>query len=68
MLEKLRGKRMIIVGDSLNRNQFESMACLLYTSSNPSQAHVDVNSGSYKVLRAKVITEFNCVTRCCLCF
>lgn len=54
MLEKLRGKRMIIVGDSLNRNQFESMACLLYTGLKPSQAHVGVNGGSYKVLRAKV--------------
>lgn len=54
MLKKLRGKRMIIVGDSLNRNQFESMACLLYTGLKPSQAHVYMNGGSYKVLRAKV--------------
>ncbi|KAK9150475.1 hypothetical protein Syun_008784 [Stephania yunnanensis] len=29
MLERLRGKRVIIVGDSLNRNMWESLACIL---------------------------------------
>ncbi|KAL3517369.1 hypothetical protein ACH5RR_019958 [Cinchona calisaya] len=29
MLELIRGKRMVFVGDSLNRNQWESMLCLL---------------------------------------
>ncbi|KAH7533177.1 hypothetical protein FEM48_Zijuj04G0102600 [Ziziphus jujuba var. spinosa] len=56
-LEKLRGKRVIIVGDSLNRNQWESFACLLYSSLSPAQTHVDEKSGSYKVLKSK---EFNC--------
>ncbi|XP_039118087.1 protein trichome birefringence-like 33 [Dioscorea cayenensis subsp. rotundata] len=32
MLEKLRGKTMIFVGDSLNRGQFSSMVCLLQRS------------------------------------
>ncbi|KAJ0983869.1 hypothetical protein J5N97_002225 [Dioscorea zingiberensis] len=32
MLEKLRGKTMIFVGDSLNRGQFSSMICLLQRS------------------------------------
>uniref|UniRef100_A0A803N1T6 Trichome birefringence-like C-terminal domain-containing protein n=1 Tax=Chenopodium quinoa TaxID=63459 RepID=A0A803N1T6_CHEQI len=32
MLERLRNKRMILVGDSLNRNMWESLACLLFTS------------------------------------
>ncbi|KAL9382538.1 hypothetical protein Peur_025573 [Populus x canadensis] len=57
MLERLRGKRVIIVGDSLNRNQWESLACLLYSAIPSSQAHVDVRSGVYKVFKAK---DYNC--------
>ncbi|XP_021842449.2 protein trichome birefringence-like 40 [Spinacia oleracea] len=41
MLEKLRNKRMILVGDSLNRNMWESLACLLFTSIPSSAAEVD---------------------------
>lgn len=29
MLQLIRGKRLVFVGDSLNRNQWESMLCLL---------------------------------------
>lgn len=54
MLESLRGKRVIIVGDSLNRNQWESLACLLYSSIASSDAHVEVRDGMYKVFRTKV--------------
>ncbi|GAB4824898.1 hypothetical protein Ancab_007769 [Ancistrocladus abbreviatus] len=53
LLERMRGKRMIVVGDSLNRNLWESLACLLYTTISPSRAHVDAGGPAYKVLRAK---------------
>ena len=32
MLELIRGKRLVFVGDSLNRNQWESMLCMLMGS------------------------------------
>ncbi|XP_043687548.1 protein ESKIMO 1-like [Telopea speciosissima] len=57
MLERLRGKRVIIAGDSINRNQWESLSCLLYSAIPPSDAEVKVRSGVYKVFRAK---EYNC--------
>ncbi|GMG98534.1 hypothetical protein Nepgr_000374 [Nepenthes gracilis] len=53
MLEKMRGKRVIVVGDSLNRNTWESLACLLYTSISASQAQVAAQDPAYKILRAK---------------
>ncbi|KAJ4977370.1 hypothetical protein NE237_002476 [Protea cynaroides] len=57
MLERLRGKRVIIVGDSINRNQWESLACLLYSVISPSRAEVKVGSGVHKFFRAK---DYNC--------
>ncbi|XP_059284316.1 protein trichome birefringence-like 42 [Lycium ferocissimum] len=61
MLKRLRGKRIIVVGDSLNRNQWESLVCLLYSTIPPSRAHLHYSSGSYKVFKAKdynVTVEF----------
>ncbi|KMT08217.1 hypothetical protein BVRB_6g142350 [Beta vulgaris subsp. vulgaris] len=53
MLETLRNKKMIMSGDSLNRNMWESLACLLYTSIHPSRAEVDAKQTLYKVFKAK---------------
>ena len=59
MLEKLRNKRVVIVGDSLNRNMWESLACLLYTSIPSSRSQVQAESSSYKVLKALVCIFFD---------
>lgn len=32
MLERLRGRRLVFVGDSLNRNMWESLVCTLSNS------------------------------------
>ncbi|XP_021842454.1 protein trichome birefringence-like 1 [Spinacia oleracea] len=53
MLERLRNKRMIMVGDSLNRNMWESLSCLLYTSVPSSRVDVHASGSDYKVLKAK---------------
>ncbi|XP_021753692.1 protein PMR5-like [Chenopodium quinoa] len=53
MLERLRNKSMVISGDSLNRNMWESLACLLYTSIPSSRVEVHANQVLYKVLKAK---------------
>ncbi|KAJ4783402.1 Protein trichome birefringence [Rhynchospora pubera] len=51
MLEALRGKRMLYVGDSLNRGQFFSMMCLLQ-SVIPPHAKSFVTSGSLQIFTA----------------
>ncbi|KMS96424.1 hypothetical protein BVRB_9g225240 [Beta vulgaris subsp. vulgaris] len=53
MLKRLGNKRVIIVGDSINKNMWESLACLLYTSIPSSRAEIVQNS-AYKALIAKV--------------
>nr|XP_010921533.1 protein trichome birefringence-like 33 isoform X2 [Elaeis guineensis] len=52
MLETLRGKRMMFVGDSLNRGQFISMVCLLH-SIIPENAKSMETFDSLTVFRAK---------------
>ncbi|CAI9091783.1 OLC1v1026894C1 [Oldenlandia corymbosa var. corymbosa] len=52
MLETLRGKRMMFVGDSLNRGQFTSMVCLLQKEI-PEHAKSMKTKGSLTVFTAK---------------
>ncbi|KAF8087708.1 hypothetical protein N665_0570s0021 [Sinapis alba] len=55
MLETLRGKRMMFVGDSLNRGMFVSMICLLHRVIPDDQKSIKT-SGSLTVFTAK---EYN---------
>lgn len=43
VLEKLRGKRVVFVGDSLSRTQWESMICLLMTGVEDKKSVYEVN-------------------------
>lgn len=53
MLEMLRGKRMMFVGDSLNRGQYVSLVCLLHRSIPESSKSMETFD-SLTVFRAKV--------------
>ncbi|KAK1264621.1 hypothetical protein QJS04_geneDACA010609 [Acorus gramineus] len=61
LLEKLRGKRLMFVGDSLNRNQWESMVCLVQSAiSDPGKKSL-VKNGSLSIFTAeeyKATVEF----------
>ncbi|PPE02247.1 hypothetical protein GOBAR_DD00706 [Gossypium barbadense] len=52
LLEKLRNKRLMFVGDSLNRNQWESMVCLVQSVVPPGRKSLN-KSGSLSVFRIK---------------
>ncbi|KAL1535502.1 Xylan O-acetyltransferase 1 [Salvia divinorum] len=55
LLEKLRNKRMMFVGDSLNRNQWESMICLVQSVVPPASKSLN-KTGSLSVFK---IEDYN---------
>ncbi|XP_022880933.1 protein trichome birefringence-like 34 isoform X1 [Olea europaea var. sylvestris] len=56
LLEKLRGKKLVFVGDSLNRNQFNSMLCLIEPSIPPSTSKSLIWKGNSIIFEA---TDYN---------
>lgn len=55
LLQKLRNKRLMFVGDSLNRNQWESMVCLVQSVVPPGRKSLN-KTGSLSIFR---IEDYN---------
>ncbi|KAH6805589.1 trichome birefringence-like protein [Perilla frutescens var. frutescens] len=55
LLEKMRNKRLMFVGDSLNRNQWESMICLVQSVAPPGRKSLN-KTGSLSTFR---IEDYN---------
>ncbi|MQM04628.1 hypothetical protein Taro_037432 [Colocasia esculenta] len=67
-LERLRGKRLMLVGDSMNRNQFESMLCLLREGL-PDKSKMYETRG-YKITKGRgyfifKFVDYNCTIEFC---
>lgn len=58
VLEKLRGKRMMFVGDSLQRGQWLSFVCMLQAGIPEDQKFMNRSTRSLAVFGAKVIFFF----------
>ncbi|KAL5995557.1 hypothetical protein ACLOJK_025620 [Asimina triloba] len=55
LLERLRGKRLMFVGDSLNRNQWESLVCMVQSIVPPGKRSVN-RTGSFSIFP---VEEYN---------
>ncbi|KAL0347515.1 UNVERIFIED_CONTAM: protein trichome birefringence-like 34 [Sesamum calycinum] len=53
LLERLRNKRLVFVGDSLNRGQWVSMVCLLDKAIAPGRKHMHNNGSALITFKAK---------------
>nr|CAB3468628.1 unnamed protein product [Digitaria exilis] len=62
-LTRLRGKRLMLVGDSMNRNQFESMLCILREAL-PDKARVFETHG-YRISKGRCYFVFKFVDYDC---
>nr|GMD84455.1 protein trichome birefringence-like [Ipomoea batatas] len=63
MLEMLRGKRLVFVGDSLNRNMWESLVCILRSSVKDQKKVYEKSGRQYFRGEASytfVFEEYNC--------
>ncbi|KAK4418894.1 protein trichome birefringence-like 34 [Sesamum alatum] len=56
LLEKIRGKKLVFVGDSLNRNQWASMLCLIESSIHQSSPKLVNRDGNMFIFQA---TDYN---------
>ncbi|KAK1393972.1 hypothetical protein POM88_013028 [Heracleum sosnowskyi] len=70
LLEKLRGKRIAFVGDSLNKNQWTSLLCLIESSISPSERFAQWN-GSLATFKTSqydgVSSRASCDGKSCRC-
>ncbi|CAA6662005.1 unnamed protein product [Spirodela intermedia] len=62
MLAAIKGKRLVFVGDSINRNQWESMLCLLSSGLNPNSVY---EARGRKITKEKGIYNFKFVDYKC---
>ncbi|KAL7255578.1 hypothetical protein ACSBR1_009671 [Camellia fascicularis] len=60
MLEELRGKKLVFVGDSLNRNQWASMVCLVQSPIPPSLKSMNINGSliTFKAIEYNASIDF----------
>ncbi|KAL4310795.1 hypothetical protein GQ457_01G014230 [Hibiscus cannabinus] len=63
MLELLRGKRLVYVGDSLNRNMWESLVCILRNAAKNPKNVYEANGRSYfrgEASYSFIFKDYNC--------